>query len=224
MDQPIINSNSNDKNEELIHPTNNYINIVDNNVIPPNDEYYIDQCMNLGEKKIVSANQIVRTEFDTFSLLRARNIVNTICYAILFLISNIIIFVFFRGELDKGGTTSYIILGVYDFIVAIALLFYFLFSYDNIYLTLEPYSIKITKKARIRTKIINYNIDELEKAGLYYNYRPYSDGPSHVYLLYLINKSGKKDIIYRVYSKEKNIQLDGLKFFVDLLNNHIIRA
>ena len=224
MNQPIINSNSNDANEQLIHPTSNYINIVDKNIIPPNDNYYNDQTMNFGEKKISSENQIVRTDFDIFSLLRAKSIVKTIFYAILYILTNIFAFVFFKDELDKSGTTSYIILGVYDFILAIGILIYFLFSYDNIYLTLEPFSIKITKKARIRTKIINYNIDELEKAGLYYDYRPNSEGPSHAYLLYLIHKSGKKDKIYSVYSNEKNIQLDGLKFFVDILNNHIIRT
>ena len=114
-------------------------------------------------------------------------------------------------------------MGIFDYIGLDIVLYLIFFAYDDIYLTLEPYSIKITKKARIRTKIINYNVDELEKAGLYYNYIPDSDGDSHYYFLYLVHKSGKKEKIYKICSNKKDIELEGLKYFVDLLNNHIMK-
>ena len=219
MEQPLINSNVG--NEQLIHPTNNGIILIDNSAIPPKDKYYIDLCMNSEDKNVVSVTQIVRTDYDTFSLLRDANIVSGIMIAILcFGTSGVALYHFI---LENYELFSYIVLGVVDFAMLSFALYFILFAYDDIYLTLDPYSIKITKKARIRTKIINYNVDELEKAGLYYNYIPDSDGDSHYYFLYLVHKSGKKDKIYKIRSKTKDIELEGLKYFVDLLNNHIMK-
>ena len=219
MEQPIINSNVRD--EQLIYPTNNDISLIDNNAIPPNDKYYIDLCMNSEDKKVVLETQIVRTDYDTFSLLRDANIVTGIMIAILCFGTSIPILMNF--QLEKDGLYSYITVGIVDFIGFLIALYFILFAYDDIYLTLDPYSIKITKKARIRTKIINYNVDELEKAGLYYKYMPDSDGSSHYYFLYLVHKSGKKEKIKKICSKNKDIEFEGLKYFVDLLNNHIMK-
>ena len=218
MEQPIINSNVRD--EQLIYPTNNDISLIDNNAIPPNDKYYIDLCMNSEDKKVVLETQIVRTDYDTFSLLRDANIVTGIMIAIVCFVPSILILKNF--QLEKDGLYPYIVVGIGDFIGFLIALYFILFAYDDIYLTLDPYSIKITKKARIRTKIINYNVDELEKAGLYYKYMPGSDS-SHYYFLYLVHKSGKKEKIFKICSENKDIEFEGLKYFVDLLNNHIMK-
>ena len=177
--------------------------------------------MNSEDKNVVSGTQIARTDYDTFCLLRKTNIVTGIMIDIICFVPSAVSFYGF--QLEKSELSSYIVVGVFDYVILNIVLYCIFFANDDIYLTLEPYSIKITKKARIRTKIINYNVDELEKAGLYYNYIPDSDGDSHYYFLYLVHKSGKKDKIYKIRSKTKDIELEGLKYFVDLLNNHIMK-
>ena len=77
------------------------------------------------------------------------------------------------------------------------------------------------KQIKFKIKDITYNIDDLEGAELYYNYIRDSEGSSHIYKIHLVQKTGEKILIHRIESSKKDIVLNGLKYFVDLLNAHI---
>ena len=71
MEQPIINKNN--LNEQLIHPTQNYVGSFDNNAIPPCDEYYVDAFTDINQEANYLSSQITRTGYDTFILKRNGN-------------------------------------------------------------------------------------------------------------------------------------------------------
>ena len=216
MDQPIINSNNGD--EQLIHPTSDNSYFLNKNDIPPKDDYYIENLI-AQEKLRITSMQIVRTGINIFSLKRKKNTVKAIWLFILPIIA--IIIVYLSGAAKNYGYVVYILLGI-NFLIMVAVGLYLLFlAVDDIYLVLDPGSIIIRNKSKCKIKDIKYNIDEIEGAELYYNYFRDSEGSSHVYKIHLVQKSGEKIMIHRIESSKKDIELNGLKYFVDLLNDHI---
>ena len=197
MDQPIINSNNPD--EQLIYPTSDNSNLLNKNDSPPKDDYYIENLM-AQEKIRITSLQIVRTDINTFSLKRKGNTIKAIWLFILPIIA--IFIVYFSDAAKNYGYIVYILLGIS-------------------FLILSPGSIISRNKSRCKTKDITYNIDEIEGAELYYNYIRDSEGSSHVYKIHIVQKTGEKILIHRIESYKKDIELNGLKYFVDLLNDHI---
>ena len=203
---------------ELIHPPQNYESLFDINAIPPFDNYYSDQFMNINEKEN-NPIQIIRTDFNKFNLKRIDTTAKAILYFFFAFILPIIIFF----AIKEKTLRDYIFLGIGILVFFVMGFYQIFFSFSNIYLTLDTHSIIITNKARCRIKNLKYNIDEIERAELYYNYSPDEDGPSDVYLIYLIQKSGKKKRIHKIQPGKKDIELGGLKYFVDFLNYHIMK-
>ena len=216
MDQPIINSNNPD--EQLIYPTSDNSNLLNKNDSPPKDDYYIENLM-AQEKIRITSLQIVRTDINTFSLKRKGNTIKAIWLFILPIIA--IFIVYFSDAAKNYGYIVYILLGISFLIMASVGLYLLFWAVDKIYLVLSPGSIISRNKSRCKTKDITYNIDEIEGAELYYNYIRDSEGSSHVYKIHIVQKTGEKILIHRIESYKKDIELNGLKYFVDLLNDHI---
>ena len=96
MDQPIINSNNPD--EQLIHPTSDNSNLLNKNDSPSKDDYYIEDLM-AQEKIRVTSLQIIRTEINTFSLKRKGNTIKAIWLFILPIIAIIIVYLVVRQKI-----------------------------------------------------------------------------------------------------------------------------
>ena len=217
MEQPIINSKN--KNEELIHPPQNYECLFDINAIPPLDKYYSDHFMDINEKGNYLSMQIIRTDFNKFNLKR----IDTIANGIIYFFCAVLLPIIFIFAVKEKNLLIYICIGI-DTLICVCLgLYYILFSFNNIYLTLDISSIIITNKARCRVKDVKYNIDEIQRAELYYNYEPDGKGPSDVYSIYLIQKSGTRQRIHKIQPDKKDIEIEGLKYFVDFINYHIMK-
>ena len=216
MEQPIINSN--DPNEQLIHPPQNYECTYDRNALTPFDKYYVDEYMNLNQKAEFNSLQIIRTDFNIFILQRKKNVLIGVMMIIIPMPCPIILYFFKIRNLFM-----YIGQGIISLIFICFGIYLICFAFEKLLLTLDPGSIIITNKARCRIKDKKYNIDEIERAELYYNYYPNSEDPSHVYKIYLIKRDGTREIIHEIYQGKKDNELEGLKYFVDLLNNHIMR-
>ena len=203
---------------ELIHPPQNYESLFDINAIPPFDNYYSDQFMNINEKEN-NPIQIIRTDFNKFNLKRIDTTAKAILYFFFAFILPIIIFF----AIKEKTLRDYIFLGIGILVFFVMGFYQIFFSFSNIYLTLDTHSIIITNKARCRIKNLKYNIDEIERAELYYNYSPDEDGPSDVYSIYLIQKSGTRQRIHKIQPDKKDIEIEGLKYFVDFINYHIMK-
>ena len=117
----------------------------------------------------------------------------------------------------------YIALAINVVGLIIAGIYYFFFSFGDKYLILDFGSIIIRKKARCRTDETIYLIEELERAELYFTYNKNNDGFSNIYKFVLHQKNGIKEIFHQIGSAKKDIELEGLKYFVDLINIHIMK-
>ena len=217
MEQPIINSN--DPNEQLIHPPQNYECTFNSNALPPFDKYYVDEYMNLNQKAEFLSLQIIRTDYNIFILRRKESAP----LGVLMIIASIIIPIIVYFSSMRKDLLIYIAMGLNSLILICAGIYYICYAFDKLILTLDPGLIIITSKARCRIKDKKYNIDEIERAELIYNYYPNSDGPSHVYTIYLIKRDGTREIFHKIYPGKKENELDGLKYFVDFINNHIMK-
>ena len=88
-------------------------------------------------------------------------------------------------------------------------------------LILEPNSITLQKKTSIgKLRTITYYKGELEKAVIDLK-EITGEYTLYLHTLYLIKKSGKKEYICKISSYAKDRGLDGVKHFIDLINNHI---
>lgn len=215
-------TNSNDSSEQkLIHPPQNYIPTFDSNAIPPCDKYYVDIYKDLNQEASSSKNQIIRIDINEFNIERYNN--TGIAISCFFGAIIIPIIAYFSVDLKNCDIMIYIGLAINVVGLIIAGIYYFFFSFGDKYLILDFGSIIIRKKARCRTDDTIYLTDEIERAELYFTYNNNNDGFSNVYKFVLCQKNGIKEIIHEIGSIKKDIELEGLKYFVDLINIHIMK-
>ena len=191
---------------------------------PLNDEYFIDQTlMNVNENnnKKCCNDIIIRTDNNKFTIKKPGIKAFTIYVTIIGIISEISIIILF-ALLKFFLLLKIIIIIVNTLFLIFYILFLFLRNYYYIYLDLEPDSIIIRKKAVLSTKTSSYSINDLERAAIYNSYDDeYKTYEPH-YLFYLELKSGEKVnfLIIKEYTQINN-NLNGIKYFIDLINDHI---
>ena len=62
---------------------------------------------------------------------------------------------------------------------------------------------------------------ELERAEICYKYNPSDDDYYHRFNLYFVKKDGKREIFCYIRTNKVDEDLKGVKYFIDLLNQHI---
>ncbi len=219
MHQPIIDPTN--REEQLYYSTiNNEINLENSSF--QEDKYFIDQTISNNQdedtkSKLLKIGKIIRTDLNSFILRE------------LFFIKWTIIIYFILGIIIALGILYYIEFSLNAVIASsVTVIIYYIYGiclgfklYYNEYLVLESNSIVITKKSLFGKKDIVYNFGELEKAEIYYKYINSEDGYDHRFTIYLIKSSGEKEEIRRFDEKNIEVDLKGVKYFVDLLNEHI---
>ena len=109
----------------------------------------------------------------------------------------------------------------YEFI----LMFFMGFCYGRIYhtyfLILKSNSLIINKIALFRKKTFSYYMGELDKAGIIFRNLTDSEGYEYCYSLILLKKYGEMEKIVDIKTSKKNVDLNGVKYFIDVINNHI---
>ena len=63
---------------------------------------------------------------------------------------------------------------------------------------------------------------ELDKVGIIFRDLSDSEGHEYCYSLFLFKKSGKMGKILDIKTNEENADLQGIKYFIDVINNHIL--
>ena len=192
--------------------------------LPLNDEYFVDQTsMNVNENnnRKCGNDLIIRTENNKFTIKKPGIKAFTIYVTVAGIIGEITLIIIFA--LIKFSTLLKIIIIITNTLfITFLIMFLFFRNYYNIFLDLESDSIIIRKKACLSTKTSKYSINELERAAIYnsydYEYKMYVPH----YLFYLELKSGEKVnfLIIKDYPEIK-YNLNGIKYFIDLINEHI---
>ena len=128
----------------------------------------------------------------------------------------------YTGEFELISIIAAVIFGLIPFLVG----FYIgCKCHHSIYIELESNSLILTRKAMFSKKVKIYQMGELERAEICYKYEKGSKGNSlHVFRIYLIKKSeGKeeKEELYQITTTKEDANLNGVKYFIDLINEHI---
>lgn len=214
----------------ISYPTNDFKNPNPDPNNYPNDKFFCDINFYNNNKKKTKAekidceNTIIKVDEKTFYL--CKDVFESIFFPIFFLVLAIFTAFPFLNP-SKIPTIMRIILIIIIIIFLILALYFSLAKFHTISLLFEPNSIAIIKKSMIRQKIIRYNTLELDKAEFHYK-----KGQSRtkrgriVYTynikIYLVFKTGLKELI-REYQNNSflDIEPDGIKYFIDLVNVHI---
>ena len=219
MEEPIVNENNLNLNEKLFYPPPNYeINL--NNNPPENDHYYVDKTImnNINDNnKTLKSQIIIKTDFNTFKIIvsfRAKAL--SIWFFILGVISVILIYFFMDEKLIKK-----LIFMAIQFVLMFIIGFCFGRTYHTYFLILESNSLIINKIALLRKKTFSYYMGELDKAGIIFQDLSNSEVHKYYYSLFLFKKTGEMEKIVDIISLEENVDLKGVKYFIDAINNHI---
>jgi len=189
-----------------------------------NDEYFIDQTsMNVNENnnRKCGNDLIIRTENNKFTIKKPGIKAFTTYFTIAGIFGEITLIII-CALIEFSSFLKIIVIITNTLFITLVILFLFFRNYYNIYLDLEPDSIIIRKKACLSTKTSKYYINELERAAIYNSYDDeYKMYVPH-YLFYLELKSGEKVnfLIIKDYPEIK-YNLNGIKYFIDLINQHI---
>ena len=224
MEQPMIDPNNHE--EQLYYPPPNYII---ENVVPQEDNYFIDKTNSSSNETQNNQNRnggfvsclikriITRTDVSSFTLLNAPVIYIAI---ILVIVCGVFVSVqyFFFFERD---IKSIIICSVSLLVSIIVALLLSCKVYSKKILTLEYNSIVLTEKALLSTKNIVYHYGELERAELCYTNAPSQEGFRHTFFCYFVKKTGEREAFHAILTPKVDVDLKGVKYFIDLINQHI---
>ena len=189
-----------------------------------NDEYFIDQTLNnvnTNNNNKCCNDIIIRTDYNKFIMKKNGIKAYTFYVSIAGIITEITIIILFL-LLKSTFFIKIMVISINTLFLIFILLFLFFRNFYIIYLDLEPGSIKITKKAVLSTKTLNYFIYDLDRAAIYNNYDDEYKMYMPHYIFYLELKSGEKVNFFMIKGYgEINNNLNGLKYFIDLINDHI---
>ena len=73
----------------------------------------------------------------------------------------------------------------------------------------------------LSTKNIVYHYGELERAELCYKNDPTEEGFRHTFYCYFVKKTGEREVFHTILTPKKDVDLKGVKYFIDLINQHI---
>ena len=214
MSQALIDPNNHE--EQLYYPLE-YLNISNNDYFEQ-DDYFIDKTASNDIKESntkCKETRIVRTDIGAFTI-REIFLAKWLLFGyFIFPIICITVFLIYKGiELISFIFAILILLCSVAYGIYTGISFYY-----SIHLLLKPNSITLTKKALFKKKVIIYNIDELEKAEICYKY--ISKIYTHRFVLYFVRTSGEKEEFHSINSDKSDVDLKGIKYFIDLINTHI---
>ena len=212
MEQPILDKNNPD--EQLYYPPLNYISEPESNFYQK-DHFFFDKTTSLTEDIKNSYYLIIRNDINSFTINRGKEIICIVIFSLILIISFAIIAII---NLEFNLLNILKIIGFLILVGACPIYLGFK-SIHTIYLLLESNSIIMTKKALFSTKIIIYYYGQLERAEIWYKHTP-DHRKKHIFILYLIKKKGRKETLHEIYLYKLK-KLKGIKFFIDLLNQHI---
>ena len=122
---------------------------------------------------------------------------------------------------SKFDLPNFLIVLCFGCLIPVFLCISFGFIFEKKYLVIEQNSIIINKIALFRKKTIVYKMGELERAEICYKYDPSDDDYYHRFNLYFVKKDGKREIFCYIRTNKVDEDLKGVKYFIDLLNQHI---
>ena len=214
MEQQFLKIDPNINEEQLYYPPldftfNPKINL------PQEDKFFVDKTIKY-EKEDCYSDRITRTDINTFQYKDSMSRMFVIGPLVIGFILGLIIVIKMHFSLNS------LIYGIIPFLSTfIPSIIMDCYAYSNVNLKLEPNSIVLVKKSIFRRKTFVYNIWDLEKFALYYNYDNNSEQFKHKYTLYFVKKEGKKDKYKEFSSKNMDNDFGGVKYFIDLVNSHI---
>ena len=209
------------REKQLYYPPPNYI-INLNPYIPSNDCFYIDQTnqtINGDNENNVkySRQRIIKTDSNSYTIQNnySYKILIILLYISSFIIPGLLLIF---SNLTKIQVMSGIVSCLFSCIITTIV---GCKNYYCTFLTLELNSLKLIKKAVLSTKEKVYNIGELKSAEIYYQYDSNPENIPYNYILYFIESSGGKDLLLRIGTTEKDCNLNGVKYFIDVINSFI---
>ena len=158
-----------------------------------------------------SVQKITRTDIHSFTLLDLPIIhFFIILIIILGLLISIAIFVF-----------SYILSIIVFLFNLIFVLIIGFKTTSKQYLSLKDNTIVLSQKTLFTSKSIVYRAGELERAEISYTYEDTNEGDRYDYNFYFVKKTGEREVFYSISTPNKDEDLKGVKYFIDLLNQYI---
>ena len=225
--EQLITEEPKPKIETLYYPPKNYEINIQNNYVEK-DFFYIDKTIPsiIDERKSICCGngKINKINDNTFFL---ENNCAFWCSFFFFFVSFIplscFIYLLIFGEFDLGA--GIFLLVFFTVIFAMGIYAGIMYNCKEI-IKLNPNSIISIKRALFKCKTKVYNIEELERAEIYYIYVVDTSGDVdekfYSFRLYFITKSGKKELFHKIKSiSQKEERLKGVKYFIDLINLHI---
>ena len=217
MELPILDQNNHE--EQHYYPPPNYECIPENNRVDE-DDYFVDETVvspTDDKRNKYFRGRITRKSVNSYIIRE----VNLIKYMVIgsFLCTIIIPALFLITEkIDLYN----IIVAVVLFLMTCSIPFYLGCKFFYlIYLDLESNSIILTKKAMFNKKVIVYNMGELERVEICYKYAPNTERNHHKFILYFIRKTGEREDFYSLLVPNLDVNLKGIIYFIDLVNEHI---
>ena len=213
MEVPIIDPNNRD--EQLYYPPINYI--ITKSETPQYDEYFKSQTIvnieqNPSRVIMIDSNNFIINKESCFKTL---TIIYIITFIILFCISLTLFCI--------GIEIKYILMipGPLLIFVFLSALIFGCLAY-KIYLKIEADSILLIKKSFLKSRFISFSKGQLERAEIVYQYDPDPETSySHGFYFCLVPTKGSKIKLFRICSKQIDVDLKGLKYFADQINYHI---
>ena len=224
--EQLITEEPKPKIETLYYPPKNYEINIENNYVEK-DVFFIDKTIPsiIDERKSICGNgRINKINNNTFYLHNGCDFYGSfICFFVSFFPLSCFIYILIFGEFDLGAGICLLVF----FAVFFSMGIYAGIMYNcKEIIKLNPNSIISIKRALFKCKTKVYNIEELERAEIYYIYVVDNTGDEvekfYSFRLYFITKSGKKELFHKIKStSQKEERLKGVKYFIDLINLHI---
>ena len=241
-EQPYYSFQSTDNSQQ--NPTQTYPAQplpAQNMVIPPNQSYYPPQGSNQIQPGVPLNNYPLQSEalnvqpipqnqyYKPYSLVKHKGIFQTktntfyisldycikLTPYILFLIgfSFMIINILF--------ISSNILLFFFGlFITAASMMFFFAGGYHSLFIVLGSNNLTVIKKGICTKDITTYKPGELKRINFTYT-AVEGNKTSHIYVLKVVKKNGKKEFLLYLNSKSRRFTQDEMEYFVYTVNTHI---
>ena len=212
MNQALLDPKN--REDTLYYPID-HLNMTENNNIEE-DADFIDRTITNKKKKCCEF-RINRIDYGAF-IVKDLSIFICIVFWFFFIATLVSVIII----LSAGIKSMTIILSIFILIgpLSIGLFFGCTRNYYT-YLLLESNSIILTKKFLCRKEIIIYNMGDLEKAEICYKAVPREEIDYYCFKLYFVRTSGEKEEFFRKLTPQDNVELKGIKYFIDLINIHI---
>ena len=202
------------------HPSNDNtldINLIQNYINNKNDSKFVNLILYNEKKCCCPSPKILMNDPNNFTIEETSSncLISSIIISILILFPPIIIMIIYFSLINLIGISCLLII----LLVSIMIIGFNL-NYDT-HITLNSDSISINKRKLFRKKIQIYSIGEIKEIGIEYELVETEDSEADFYNFYLNLTSGEKEIFCHMQTKGKNINMKGINFMINIINNHI---